>query len=317
MLTRLLRAFGDQQAIASAAELLLAGELVAFPTETVYGLGAAAFLPAAVASVFVAKGRPSDNPLIVHVADMEQVESVTHRLGDIERRLAEAFWPGPLTLISPAVAGIPPEVTAGHATVAIRMPHHDVALELIRLAGPLVAPSANRSGYPSPTTAQHVMHDLGGRIAAVLDGGACRIGLESTVVRVSRRGSVEILRPGDISASDIAEALDLEVVDRSVLQEGEVPISPGMKYRHYAPEASVLLCRPVEPPSQVSMLLTPHPERFPHWQGPVRRLESATLYASLREADTLGVTIVVVDYSAEVASNAALANRLRKAASRR
>ncbi|MGN7456756.1 L-threonylcarbamoyladenylate synthase [Paenibacillus pasadenensis] len=191
-----------------AAALLAAGETVAFPTETVYGLGADARSTEAVEQVFRAKGRPSDNPLIVHIAGMEQLRGLVRPLGEAERRLAERFWPGPLTLVLRAVPGaVSPRVTAGLDTVAVRMPDHEVALRLIRAAGcPVAAPSANRSGRPSPTAAQHVQEDLGGRIAGIVDGGPTGVGLESTVVECAGPDSVRILRPGGVTPEQLRAA---------------------------------------------------------------------------------------------------------------
>ena len=229
----------DEQ-IEKAAGLLLAGQLVAFPTETVYGLGASALDPGAVGRIFTAKGRPSDNPLIVHIADPADAGAIAH-VPEPARVLMEAFWPGPLTLVMGKKEAIPPIVTAGLSTVAVRMPAHPVALSLIRSAGiPVAAPSANRSGRPSPTSAAHVAEDMDGRIPLILDGGPCRVGIESTVLDVSET-PFTLLRPGDVTAdmleSVLRESIHIPEAVLSALKEGQPPRSPGLKHTHYAPRA--------------------------------------------------------------------------------
>jgi L-threonylcarbamoyladenylate synthase len=231
----------DARDVAAAAELLRDGGLVAFPTETVYGLGADGRSEAAVARIFAAKGRPADNPLILHVADFEAAaalwEAEPARLARA-RGLAEAFWPGPLTLVLPKAAGIPDNVTAGQDTVAVRVPDHPVALALLRaFGGPLAAPSANRSGRPSPTTAAHVLATLDGRIDAVLDGGATTVGVESTVLALAG-ARPRILRPGDVTGEHLAPFLpDL---DTGAPAPADLARSPGLRHRHYAPEGVAL-----------------------------------------------------------------------------
>ena len=233
----------DEAAILEAARLLCAGEVVAFPTETVYGLGANALDADAVEKIFQAKGRPGDNPLISHISDRRQlfdlIDGSPTRVADL---LMDAFWPGPLTLIFRKSEKIPDRVTAGLATVAIRFPVHPVARRLIDRAGvPVAAPSANRSGRPSPTSAAHVLEDMDGRIPLILDGGDCAVGLESTVVDVT--GAIpRILRPGGVTREQIEKVAGCAVVDPAVLQPlmpGEHPRSPGMKYRHYAPKGTL------------------------------------------------------------------------------
>ncbi|MBR0026377.1 MAG: threonylcarbamoyl-AMP synthase, partial [Clostridia bacterium] len=219
------------------------GELVAFPTETVYGLGANGLDGDAVRRIFEAKGRPSDNPLILHVAKKSDVKDLWDQVTPMARQLMDAFWPGPLTLIYFKSDLVPDEVTAGLDTVAIRMPEHKTALSLIRSAGvPIAAPSANRSGRPSPTTAEHVLADMDGRIPLILDGGPCRVGVESTVLSIT--GTPTILRPGGITLSMLQACIGhVEVADAVLhpLGDGEEALSPGMKYRHYAPDAEVLV----------------------------------------------------------------------------
>lgn len=232
-------------ALRRAAELVRAGEVVGFPTETVYGLGADALNPEAVLKIFAAKGRPADNPLIVHITGLDQIDRlIAGKLSDTARRLAEIFWPGPLTMILPKADIIPDCVSAGLDTVGVRMPSNPDAQRFIQACGcPIAAPSANRSGRPSPTTARHVLDDMDGRIHMILDGGECSVGLESTVLDVT--GEVpRILRPGGITPEQIAAAVGGCRVDDSVLRplkEGEKPRSPGMKYRHYAPKGSLTI----------------------------------------------------------------------------
>ena len=229
-----------------AADLLRAGELVAIPTETVYGLAANALNGAAVAAIFAAKGRPADNPLIVHIADLSQWEPLVSHIPPQAMALAKAFWPGPLTMVLPKADYIPVEVSAGLKTVAVRMPSHPVARQLIALSGcPLAAPSANRSGIPSPTEARRVAEDMNGRIAAVVDGGACDVGVESTVVDLSVTPP-RLLRPGAVTVEMLTTVVGDVMVDDAVvhpLKDGEAAASPGMKYKHYAPKANVVVVK--------------------------------------------------------------------------
>lgn len=229
-----------------AADLLRAGELVAIPTETVYGLAANALNGAAVASIFAAKGRPADNPLIVHIAELSQWEPLVSHIPPQAMALAKAFWPGPLTMVLPKADCIPVEVSAGLKTVAVRMPSHPIARQLIALSGcPLAAPSANRSGIPSPTEARRVAEDMNGRIAAVVDGGACDVGVESTVVDLSVTPP-RLLRPGAVTVEMLTTVVGDVMVDDAVvhpLKDGEAAASPGMKYKHYAPKANVVVVK--------------------------------------------------------------------------
>ena len=242
MTTKLLN--NTKQDIATAGKLLKDGELVAIPTETVYGLAADALNGEAVANIFKAKGRPMDNPLIVHIADLSQVDDLVAFVPPVLEDLAKAFWPGPLTVIMEKSDLIPDEVSAGLDTVAIRMPSHPVARAIIKAAGtPLAAPSANTSGMPSPTTAAHVLHDMDGKIAAVVDGGPCEVGVESTVLTLCTRVP-RILRPGRVTPEDLFDVLGEVEVDDAVLgqlAEGAVAASPGMKYKHYSPKAEVYI----------------------------------------------------------------------------
>ncbi len=236
----------DESAIKTAADLILQGEVVGMPTETVYGLAANALNGDAVAKIFHAKGRPQDNPLIVHIADFEQIYDLCPAVPPQAKLLAEAFWPGPLTMIVPKGDCIPNEVSCGLGTVGIRLPSHPLARDLIRAAGvPLAAPSANTSGRPSTTTAEHVLRDMDGKIAAILDGGPCGVGVESTVVTLAL-DKPRLLRPGGITLEQLETVLGEVEVDRALFEKigDDVEVSaPGMKYRHYAPKAPVTVVR--------------------------------------------------------------------------
>lgn len=234
----------DAAAISEAAALLQAGQVVAMPTETVYGLAADATNSAAVRRIFEAKGRPGDNPLIVHICNMDMLEGVAREAPAEARKLAEVFWPGPLTMVLPKARGLAAEVSAGLDTVGVRLPAHEGARVLIEAAGvPLAAPSANCSGSPSPTTAAHVLADMKGKIPLVLDGGACPVGVESTVL--SLVGEPVVLRPGFVTVEEISEALGrpvkLHEAITAPLLQGQAAQSPGMKYKHYAPKARVTI----------------------------------------------------------------------------
>ncbi len=238
----------DTAGIAEAASLLAAGNLVAFPTETVYGLGGDARSDLAVARIYEAKGRPSFNPLIVHLPDLAAVEAMA-LFGPNARALAQAFWPGPLTLVLPLreSAGLSPLVTAGLATVAVRVPAHPLAQAILRaFGGPVAAPSANPSGRVSPTRADHVLDGLSGRIAAVLDGGPCAVGLESTIVLADPKPM--LLRPGGVPAEALEAALGQSL---ALGGDGEKPTAPGQLASHYAPEAGVRLGVTVAQPGEV------------------------------------------------------------------
>lgn len=232
----------DNEGIQEAKMRLQLGHVVAIPTETVYGLAANALNPDAVAAIFAAKGRPMDNPLIVHIADIKDWAPLVTHIPEKAMKLAEAYWPGPLTMILPASDLVPKEVTGGLSTVAVRFPAHLIAQAVILRSGlPLAAPSANLSGSPSPTNAARVMEDMNGRIAAVLDGGPCDFGVESTVLDLSRTPP-RLLRPGGITPEMIEEVIGPIEIDPAVthaLQEGAVAASPGMKYKHYAPKAEI------------------------------------------------------------------------------
>ena len=240
----------DKNRLKEAAQLIQQGELVAFPTETVYGLGADALRPEASCKIYTAKGRPSDNPLIVHICKFEELESIAKEVPKQAKLLSDAFWPGPLTMVVFKNEKVPYETTGGMDTVAVRMPNHPVALGLIEESGCLIAaPSANTSGKPSPTEAGHVALDMDGRIPMILDGGAVGIGIESTIVDLTEEKPM-ILRPGYITKEMLEEVLGEEVlIDPGILaadttdpsMAGQKPKAPGMRYKHYAPKADLIL----------------------------------------------------------------------------
>lgn len=234
----------DREVMEEASLVLRRGGMVAFPTETVYGLGADALDGKASAKIYAAKGRPSDNPLIVHISDIEQLENLVREIPDNARKLMDAFWPGPLTLVFKKSKSVPDGTTGGLDTVAVRMPNHNVALELIRTSKvAIAAPSANTSGRPSPTTAKHVEDDLTGKIDMIIDGGAVGIGIESTIVDVTSDIPV-VLRPGYITMDMIEEVVGSVSIDKAItgpLSSDVKPKAPGMKYKHYAPKADLIM----------------------------------------------------------------------------
>lgn len=240
-----------KEGISEAAEILKGGGLVAFPTETVYGLGGNGLDKEAAKKIYAAKGRPSDNPLILHVSSIEEVYPLVKALPEKAKKLMEAFWPGPLTLVLPKSDIVPKESTGGLETVALRSPENALTLDLIRACGfPIAGPSANLSGRPSPTAASHVFEDLGGRIEGILEDGAVGIGVESTIVDLSENCPT-LLRPGAITIEDLEEVLGEKVaIDPTLLgksmAEGFTPKAPGMKYRHYAPKAEMILFKKKE-----------------------------------------------------------------------
>lgn len=227
-----------------AAQIIKSGGLVALPTETVYGLGADGLNPEAVAKIFQAKGRPQDNPLILHIADAGEMDIFCHHIPESAYRLAEKFWPGPLTMVLPAKDCVPKCTTAGLPTVAVRCPDNAATRQIIRLAGvPIAAPSANLSGKPSTTTARHVLDDHNGKIPLIVDGGPCRVGVESTIVDLTEERP-RLLRPGGITPEQLLEILGDLVVDKAVtaqIDKDAVVKAPGMKYRHYAPQCPVVI----------------------------------------------------------------------------
>ena len=234
----------NKQKMEEAGKLIAGGQLVAFPTETVYGLGGDALDPEAAKKIYAAKGRPSDNPLIVHIAEFEDMYRVGKNIPEKAKKLSDAFWPGPLTMIVEKSDAVPDATTGGMNTVAVRMPNHPVALELIRKSGCLIAaPSANTSGRPSPTEASHVAEDLNGKIAMIIDGGQVGIGIESTIIDLTEEIPM-VLRPGYITPKMLSEVLGEEVIiDPGIIAADDTrkPKAPGMKYKHYAPKADMII----------------------------------------------------------------------------
>ena len=229
------------EALTKAAEFIKNGGLVAFPTETVYGLGGDGLNSEAASKIYKAKGRPSDNPLILHINDQKMLHKIVNDVNSMAKKIMTAFCPGPITLILPKSDIVPSSVTGGLDTVAVRMPDNDIARELIRLSNtPIAAPSANISGRPSPTTAQAVYNDLHDRIDMILDGGACHFGVESTIVDCTEDVPI-ILRPGAITKERLEELFPVVKIDKAIIGENVVPKAPGMKYKHYAPKANMIL----------------------------------------------------------------------------
>ena len=317
-----------------AANILKNGGLVAIPTETVYGLGANGLDEGAVAKIFEAKGRPQDNPLILHISGPEQIELFCHHIPQKAYDLAERFWPGPLTIVLPAKETVPKRTTGGLSTVAVRCPDCDVTREIIRLSGvPVAAPSANISGKPSTTTAEHVRHDHDGRIDAIVDGGSCRVGVESTIVDLTEERP-RLLRPGGITPEELLEVLGDLVVDKAVTGEiakDTVVKAPGMKYRHYAPSEPVVIVSGSR--EKAAQYIRSHfeegdrvlcfEEELPLYEGcaplsygkeaDVNTL-SAGLFAALRELDDPAIHQVYARCPVGGGVAYAVQNRLKKAA---
>ncbi len=337
--------------VAEAAALLRAGRLVAFPTETVYGLGADATNAAAVAGIFSAKGRPLNDPLIVHIAEAEAMAEVARDIPSVAWELAQRFWPGPLTLVLPLAARIPPIVTAGGATVGVRLPAHPIAQALIRAAGaPLAAPSANRFMRTSPTTAAHVLADLDGRIAAVLDGGPCAVGVESSVLDLTR-APARLLRPGGVTLERLREVIpdaqgpleraeDTQAAgDDGEAMSADVAHSPGQMQRHYAPRTRLIVYDATDAAGRAAVLagarrciadglrvgaLVPDEEaatltalgvvveRLGPGDAPAE--QTRRLYAALRALDARGCDLLLAHTFAREGLGLALRDRLRRAA---
>lgn len=326
--------FTDSPAdLEKAAALLRQGHVVGIPTETVYGLAADARNPAAVKQIFAAKGRPADNPLIVHIGELSALHEVAANVPPLALRLAERFWPGPLTIILPKSASIPDVTSGGLDTVGIRMPSHPVAQALIRLSGvPVAAPSANRSGYPSPTTAQHVMTDMQGRIAAVVDGGVCTVGVESTVIALEGDNAVRILRPGYVTAEQLSEIAAHVTLDPAILhdiQAGQEVRSPGMKYQHYSPRAKVTLVEGewnafaawiqqfAAEEGVYALIFDSEAETLPvpaFTYGATDAQQAQQIFSKLREMDDIGAKHVFVQAPRKNGVGLAVYNRLIRAA---
>jgi len=329
----------NDESLSRAGELIRAGGLVAFPTETVYGLGANALDADAVRRIFEAKGRPGDNPLIVHISRVDQLSPlITGAPSPAARALMDACWPGPMTLIFPKSPAVPAEVTAGLDTVAVRFPVHPAARSLIEAARrPIAAPSANRSGRPSPTTAAHVLEDMDGRVPLILDGGACAVGLESTVIDVTG-DPPRILRPGGVTPERIAEICGGVTVDDAVLRplrEGERPRSPGMKYRHYAPTGALTIVQGgadavagkirmlydaalAGGKSPLILALDGHIDAYGDRRclslGADAEAMARSMFARLRDADALGADAIFSEAIPTDGVGLAVMNRLERAA---
>jgi L-threonylcarbamoyladenylate synthase len=328
----------DNQAIKEAVEVIRKNGTVVFPTETVYGLGANALSAEAAKAIFVAKGRPSDNPLIVHVDCIDMLLYVIGEpLSENAKKLMEKFWPGPLTLIFKKSSAIPPEITAGLDTVGVRMPDNTIALELIKQSGlPIAAPSANISGKPSPTKGEHVIADLAGKVDAILCGSSSRIGLESTVLDLS--GAVPtILRPGGITLEELQAVLGEVHIDKGLVDQTTTPKAPGMKYTHYAPEAKMIIIKgqQQEVVSKIQQLtaeqdnqgklvgiLATEETKHNYQSGIVISMGSrsnlysaaAAIFDALRQFDIQKVDIIYAEALSEENIGMAVMNRLKKAA---
>lgn len=319
----------SRESAAKAADLLSRRQIVAIPTETVYGLAANALDEWGVKNIFRSKGRPQDNPLIVHISGMKMLTPLVRDIPDIANELAERFWPGPLTMIFPKSDKIPSVTSGGLDTVAVRMPASEAALDIIKRCGfPLAAPSANLSGKPSPTTAQHVYEDMNGKIPLIIDGGECTVGVESTVI-CFKGGKIHILRPGGVTAEMLSEFGEVEV-DKAVTvqpEKDERVLSPGMKYKHYSPKANVFI-------------INAHGEKFLDYctkrgryekkllalgagvdeqgffldYGATSEVQAQRLFSLLRKADELGAQIVLVEAPEKDGMGLAVYNRLLRAA---
>ena len=324
----------DAQAIKSCAEIIKSGGLVAIPTETVYGLGADATDADAAAKIYAAKGRPSDNPLIIHIAAPEDAERYAHT-SPLYYKLAKAFMPGPLTVILPKKDIIPSGVTGGLDTVAVRCPSHEVAHALIEASGvAIAAPSANLSGSPSPTSAEHVIADMNGRIDAIIDGGQCEIGLESTIVKLEGETAI-MLRPGAITADAlgcVCEKVEIAAAVTELLGENERPLSPGMKYKHYAPASPLVLLEGEEnavadflvaAQSRENCAILCYSEEMPLLNNKNiidvgarddLATQAQTLFSALRETNSMSVDVIYAHLPTQNGLGLALYNRLIRAA---
>ncbi len=327
MLTKI-EPFSPESA-AAAAQILKAGGLVAIPTETVYGLAANALDEKAVRAIFEAKGRPQDNPLIVHISDMEMINPLVTEVPGIAKRLAEKFWPGPLTMIFNKSDIIPAATSGGLSTVAVRMPDNEAAREIIRRCGsPLAAPSANTSGKPSPTAARHVFDDMNGKIPLIIDGGECSVGVESTVI-CFENGKIHILRPGGITPAELSEFAEVAVDKAVTSQSGadERVMSPGMKYKHYSPKADVYIInahgkafteyclkRAQSEPRLLALCAGKAAGEIFLDYGETSREQAQRLFSLLRKADELGVDTVLVEMPSCEGMGLAVYNRLLRAA---
>ena len=315
-----------------AAEIIKNGGIVGIPTETVYGLGADASNPEAVSKIFTAKGRPADNPLIVHLADFSNAVMYTTYIPELAKKIAERFCPGPLTIVLPKNDRIPSITSGGLDTVGIRIPSHKTMHRIIELSGcPIAAPSANTSGLPSPTSADHVMDDMNGKINAVVDGGQSEFGVESTVISIENETSVRILRPGCITREMLLELCDDVIIDPAILHDleaGQTAASPGMKYKHYSPSADVIMVegsieefteyvKKFNAPCVCSLIYDEDRKYFPYrymTYGSSSSEQAHWLFQRLRELDELGIKKVFVRAPSIDGVGLAVYNRLIRAA---
>ncbi len=324
----------DDVAAQRCAEIIKAGGLVAIPTETVYGLGANGLDKDAVLKIFLAKGRPQDNPLILHLSDGDEIDNYCHDVPDMAHRLAKLFWPGPLTMVLKARDIVPRQTTAGLDTVGVRCPDCAITRQMIRMAGvPIAAPSANTSGRPSPTSAAHVLEDMWGKIDAVIDNGPCSVGVESTIIDLSG-DEPRLLRPGGLPVEKIESVIGPVIRDKAVssqISEGEKVRAPGMKYRHYAPEAPVTVVTgdPAESASYIRshcvdgdgvICFNEFADMFDGQKvntlGPVSNSgeHARRVFDALRSFDSMSVERIFAQCPEERGLDSAVANRLKKAA---
>ena len=326
----------DLELLMSAAESIRSGELVVFPTETVYGLGGNGLDASAAEKIYKAKGRPSDNPLILHIASPAEAEAIADT-SPLYYRLAERFMPGPLTVIMPAKPTVPKTVTAGLSTVAVRCPADPVANAFIKAAGvPIAAPSANISGSPSPTCFSHVYEDMNGRVSVIIDGGDSEFGLESTIVKIEDDGTLLLLRPGAVTPDELSSIATLRIADSvlSALKEGETVLSPGMKYKHYAPKTETVLldgdafqaCRYIRAENKKAAVLCydedeasfadalPNACVIPFGKRQDTQTQAHKLFYLLREADKLSVDMIYAPLPEPSGVGMALYNRMIRAA---
>ncbi|WP_297500781.1 L-threonylcarbamoyladenylate synthase [Thermococcus sp.] len=320
----------DERKIKVVARFILEGKLVAFPTETVYGLGANALNVSAVRRIFEAKGRPTDNPLIIHIADFSDLKRLAREIPREAKLLAERFWPGPLTIVLPKAEDVPDVTTGGLDTVAVRMPSHPIALALIRASTPIAAPSANISGKPSPTLAEHVVDDFYGKIEVIIDGGETNVGVESTVVDLTSDKPV-LLRPGGLPLEEIEKVVgEVEIHPAVMGKTVGIARSPGMKYRHYSPNAQVIVVEGERERVRrkiaqlvgeyrskgyrVGVMATEKYEANEFFYlGKSEEEVARNLFKALRALDKRGVDIIIAEGVEERGLGLAVMNRLRKA----
>ena len=326
----------DENAIEEAAEIIKNGGLVAFPTETVYGLGANALDAEASKKIYEAKGRPSDNPLIAHIASLDTLDAIVEDVSDVANKLIEKFWPGPMTLIFKKKALVPDSTTGGLDTLAVRFPENEIAKALIEKSGvPIAAPSANTSGKPSPTKGEHVIEDLDGRVDMILDGGEVGLGLESTIIDVT--GKPTILRPGFITQEMLEQVIEEVELDQTITEkpsEDFTPKAPGMKYRHYAPKTELVIVRgsaervadkikkEIDNKNAAILTVDQHKDMYQNTDAKVVSWGSLDnmdeiahkIFDALRKVDEWGVDIIYCEAFDEEGLGLAVMNRLTKAA---